>query len=410
MPTSTSFLTLQSARDLIRERSFPETTTNRVGVELEWFTTPSANPPSTAALDALLQPFTPLPCGSAITFEPGAQVELSSLPLPDCGQAITSIATDTDVVRNALAARGIGLFATGVDPDRSLQLRTDAERYVTMRAYFDHYGVRGGRMMCATASIHLNLDAGSDDEGRLRWLAAHLTGPMLIAAFANSPRAEGEITGWKSSRYDAWRSIDPGRTSPVDHHGDPADAWASYALSAQVMFIRTGLGGPGVSPGGEQCHAVDEALTLAEWVAEGHPLGYPDAGDIEYHLTTLFPPVRPRGYLELRMIDMLPDPWWRAAVALSTAIVCDPQTRSAALTACEPTEGMWEVAARCALEDAALNQSANETFDVALGALHRIGCDSETVSAAHEYVDRFTSQARTPADEQLEPHNVVEAI
>ena len=71
---------------------------------------------------------------------------------------------------------------------------------------------------------------------------------------------------------------------------------------------------------------------------------------------------------------------------------------------------MWEVAARYALEDAALNDCANETFGVALGALDRIGCDAETVAAAHEYVETFTSRARTPADEQLEPHTIVEAI
>ncbi len=403
MPTPTATLTSQSARDLIRERSFPKQTLDRVGVELEWFTTPSADPPTTASLHAILKDLEPLPCASAISFEPGAQVELSSAPCEDCGQAISSVATDTAVVRRALLAHGIRLFATGVDADRSLELRTDHERYTRMRAYFDHYGVRGGRMMCATASIHLNLDAGSDEEGRQRWLAAHVAGPTLLAAFANSPRAEGVVTGWKSSRFDAWRSIDPGRTSPVDHRGDPADAWASYALSAQLMFIRT-------SREDGDWHPVDEALTLAEWVAEGHTLGYPDAGDVEYHLTTLFPPVRPRGYLELRMIDMLSDPWWRVAVALSTAIVCDEETRTCALTSCDATQGMWEVAARYGLEDAALYDSANETFSVALTALGRIGCDEATNNAAREYVERFTSQGRTPADEQLEPRGIVEAV
>jgi glutamate--cysteine ligase len=392
MPTRTPTLDLQSARDLIRERSFPLQTRGRIGVELEWFTTPSENPPTTAKLAALLQDVQPLPGGSAITFEPGAQVELSSPPLDDCGAAITTIAADTEVVRRALAAHHIDMFAAGVDAERSLDLRTDHERYVTMRAYFDHYGVRGGRMMCATAAIHLNLDAGSDDEGCARWQAAHVAGPMFVGAFANSPRAEGVVTGWKSSRFDAWRSIDPGRTSPVDHHGDPSGAWGSYVLNAQVMFIRSA----------DHCYPVDEVLTMAEWIVDGHRLGYPTADDVTYHMTTLFPPVRPRGYLEIRMIDMLPDPWWRAAVALATAVVCDERTRRVAMACNGRVEGMWDVAARSGLEDPILNECTNETFASALTALDRIACDKGTIAAAHEYVERFTSRGLTPADEQLD--------
>ena len=67
----------------------------------------------------------------------------------------------------------------------------------------------------------------------------------------------------------------------------------------------------------------DTLLRARDWVEAGHPLGFPTADDLAYHLTTLFPPVRPKGWLELRMIDALPDPWWRVPVAVAAAWIDD---------------------------------------------------------------------------------------
>jgi glutamate--cysteine ligase len=391
MTAPTRILTLQSARDLIRECSFREATTNRVGIELEWFTTPSEDPPDVASLHALLDPLA-LPCGSTITFEPGGQVELSSAVFDTCGDAAIAIAADSAYVRRALAASGIATFAAGSDPDRTLDLRTDAPRYVAMRRYFDRYGVSGGRMMCASAAIHLNIDAGDDEEGRRRWRAAHAIGPVLAAAFANSPLVDGAPSGWKSSREAAWQRIDPTRTAAVAANGDPAAAWCEYALDANVMLIRMG----------ERCVPLDDDMSFRGWIEHGHDLGFPESDDLAYHLTTLFPPIRPRCYLELRMIDMLPDPWWRAAVAIATALVCDPVAREGAEAACAPAAGMWELAARCGMEDPVLASAARESFALALDALARAGCDAESARAAREYVQRFTMRDRSLADEQLD--------
>lgn len=379
---------------MIRERSFPRTTANRVGAELEWFTTPSFDPPDVATVTHLLSSLE-LPAGSALSFEPGGQVELSSVPFDTVGETCDALACDTRVVEAELASKGTGLFAAGLDPDRPHRLLTDAPRYVAMRRYLDTLGPAGGRMMCAAAAIHVNLDAGSDDEGRRRWRTAHLIGPMLVAAFANSPRTEEGVTGWKSSRMEAWLRLDPTRTEAVAEGGpsDPADAWAKYALDARVAFIRVA----------DRFEPLVEPLTLERWISDGHALGHPTADDVEYHLTTLFPPVRPRGYIELRMIDMLPDPWWRAAVALTTALVCDRAAQASALEACAPTEGLWDIAARCGLDDPQLRASAAACFPVALDALDRIGCDTETKAAAHAYVERYTEVGLCPADELIQP-------
>ena len=133
--------------------------------------------------------------------------------------------------------------------------------------------------------------------------------------------------------------MDPSRTGPVQRPDprprrlgsapDPVEEWLRYALDARVMMIRATpdrfvpIDGP---LGSGQ-------LTFAAWMQRGHELGWPTLDDFEYHLTTLFPPVRPRGWLELRMIDALPDPWWRVAAAVTTALLEDGDAGAAALEA-----------------------------------------------------------------------------
>ena len=386
---------LESAREFIAERSFVPSTGDLVGAELEWFTSPSADPPDIPTLEGLLRDV-PLAGGSALTFEPGGQVELSSRTATDVGTVCDALARDGDTIRDALAAAGIDTFAGGIDAARSTDLKTDATRYVAMRHYFDAYGISGGRMMCTTASIHTNVDAGHDAEGRARWVAAHTAGPMLVAAFANSPHDDG----YKSSRMNAWMHLDPSRVHPASIDGDPVDAWTDYVLASRVMFIRQD----------GRYVPLDEHLTLADWIVHGHSLGSPTTDDIAYHMTTLFPPVRAHGWLELRMVDMLPAPWWRAAIALSVAVVCDPATRDATMHACEGLGSRWDLAAKCALEDPPLHGAAVTSFTAALDALERIGCDAETVNVTNRYVERFTVPGRTPADDIIDGHTTLEAV
>lgn len=396
VPSPTRILTPQGARDLIRERSFTKRTGDRVGLELEWFTSPSDDPPAITKLEQLLREILPLPNGSAVTFEPGGQVELSSAPFTTVASACAAIDADSTIVRDRLRAAGHETFASGSDPDRSHELRTDRPRYVAMRKYFDRYGPAGGHMMCGSAAIHVNVDAGEDDEGRRRWHVAHVLGPTLTAAFANSPSVRPP--GHKSSRMRSWLQLDHTRTHAVENGADPVTDWTEYALEACVMFIRL-----------DDRYEPLDGLTFADWIDRGHPLGFPDADDLAYHLTTLFPPVRPHGnHLELRMLDMLPDPWWRAAVALTAVLVCSSELNDIVEAACAPTSGRWELAAMCALEDPPLSEAANTVFAAALPVLEGAGCDQITVAAAHDYVERFTVRGLTPADVRVA--SLMEAI
>jgi glutamate--cysteine ligase len=365
VPTKTRQLRLSEARALIAHRGFggveglPSSPT--VGVELESFTLPVADP-------AML-PRPPLPAGSRLTFEPGGQVELSSVPFPTVGAACTALATDLETLRQSFSPLGVRLVQGGLSPVAPGRL-VDAPRYQAMEAYFDSAWPEGRTMMRASASVQVNLGLGGPAHAAARWEAANQLGPLLAACFACSP-----VDGWASGRLATWLAIDEGRTAPVTLSRPPGEAWASYALDARVMFIRTGDNG--YVPLGET------PLRTLDWIEEGHPLGWPTSEDLEYHLTTLFPPVRPKGWLELRMIDSLPDPWWRVPVAVATAWIDDAEVVEVASS----SAGRWWEAARCGLADPILGSAAGRAAGAAVAGLDRVQADPQTA----DLVERWAS-------------------
>lgn len=388
MPPRTRSLTLPQAAQLIRERAFAERTGERVGLELEWLTTsPDGAEPTVKELGRLVSPLHPLPARSSITFEPGGQIEISTTAHRSCSEAVAAARTDAAAVRRALREAGIETTAVGMDPARSRVLRTNEPRYVAMRAYFDALGPDGGSMMCTTASEQINVDAGSDAEGLRRWRLANRLGPTLVAAFANSP-----FEGYRSARMAAWMATDPTRTAPVSNGANAFTCWTDYVLDARVMLVRES---EGFSP-------VTEPLSFRRWIDEGHRGAFPDEADLSYHLTTLFPPVRPRGWLEIRMVDMLPDPWWQVPALVVCALLHDEIAGAEAEAAVSGAEHLWLDAARDGLGHPALERAARACFAAALGALERGGYGHEEIETVTAYRERFVDRGRCPAEEPLE--------
>ena len=400
MPTPQPSLSPERAAELIGAcfRAPPSPAT-KVGVEIEWLTYHGATGarPDLATLEAACSVDAAghgVP-GGAVTFEPGGQVELSTPPAEGVEAACGAVAAGATALRARLAAAGVEMAAVGLDPVRTPARITTAERYVAMEAYFDRLGPVGREMMCGTAAVQVNLDLGADGPGR--WRAAHAVGPVLAAAFANSPFARGRPTGHRSTRLAIWAALDPARTAPVpagDPVEDPVADWIRYVLAAPVMLVRdAGTGGfrPGLRP-----------LPFGRWLAGDGGDGYPDEADLAYHLTTLFPPVRPRGWLEVRMIDALPEPWWRVAVAVTTALVTDDRAAAAALEACAGSSEWWPAAAHRALADPLIARAARSCFAAALDALPRIGAGAATQSQCAAYADRFVDRGRCPADDLLD--------
>lgn len=183
-----------------------------VGTELEWLVAFADDPTSRVPVQLLrdtLAAAGPLPSGSSITYEPGGQLELSSLPHlgpTACWQALT---LDTDHVRRALGSAGLVPLPTAIDPHRTPHRQLEHPRYTAMEAYFAAAGPdsaeTGPVMMTGTAALQVNLDAGHDlADAHRRWQLLHQVAPVLVATFANSPVHAGRDTGWKSGRQQVW--------------------------------------------------------------------------------------------------------------------------------------------------------------------------------------------------------------
>ncbi|MGW0610606.1 ergothioneine biosynthesis glutamate--cysteine ligase EgtA [Streptomyces sp. NPDC002788] len=395
---------------LVRGICFKTGPPRRLGVEVEWLVHELRAPqlPVTPErLEAAYAALRTLPLRSALTVEPGGQLELSSPPAASLTECIGTVSADLDAVRAVLRQDGLALVGLGHDPWHEPRRFLREPRYDAMEACLDRTGPAGRAMMCTSASLQVCLDAGHEEPGPLghvrRWWLAHHLGPVLVAAFANSPLAGGRPTGWLSTRQLQWTRIGPGRAGGPPLDADPRGAWARHVLDSPVMCVRRD-GAPWDVP---------EGLTFREWIRTGAPRP-PTREDLDYHVTTLFPPVRPRGHLELRMIDAQPgDDGWIVPLAVTAALFDDPEAAETAYRAVKPlaerTLGLpaphnplWLDAARSGLADGELREVAVTCFTTALDALPRLGAGPEVVEAVTAHLDHHVALGRCPADDLLD--------
>ncbi|GAA1458821.1 ergothioneine biosynthesis glutamate--cysteine ligase EgtA [Williamsia maris] len=358
-----------------------------IGAELEWFTrrvdSPDPSPrnraltddsprPELADLAVALgshapqsidpgSPGTPLRSGSVVSVEPGGQVELSSSPEADAPSLRAALASDEQQLRGLLATRGIemvGGAADGVRPPRRL---LTTERYRAMEETFARRGQFGRLMMCNTAAVQVAFDAGADVEKAVaRWTLLHTMGPALIAAFANSPDLHGATDQrWASQRMRAWLEIDRTRIPPPAQTVDDYTAWV---LDIPLLCVRCADGTLWSPP---------EGATLGDWMdgrLDERVGRRPTADDLDYHVSTVFPMVRPKGYLEVRYLDGQPDGLWGVPIAALAALMSGDAVAEAATEIAAPTADAWTRAARCGLDDAELRTAADRLLTLAADA------------------------------------------
>jgi glutamate--cysteine ligase len=380
----------ESAREFLMAEALTPGKIGTVGLELERHIVDLAAPASIVTWrrlhDALLdvQP----PHGSRLTVEPGGQVELSTRPAADVGGAIAALAGDDLALRGAMAAAGLGLHATGTDPVRSPVRVHPGDRYAAMATYFGSAGYAddAATMMCSTASLQINVEAGPVACWAERVAQVHRLTPTLIALSACSPLTRGQHKGVRSERGAMWQRLDPGRCAPFAGHGDPAGAWASFALAAPVMLLRD------PATGAQQ--AVRERVPLFSWLTGERRLGErsPTVADLALHTTTLFPPVRLRGFLELRLLDCVPARWWPGLAAVTVAVLDDPAAASKAAEAAERTLRRNADAARIGIKDPELGAAARGVVEAALPAV------CESLRPGVEDWAELLQSGRTPAD------------
>ncbi len=299
-----------------------------------------------------------LPSLAAVSFEPGGQLELSVRPASTLAMAADRTVEALERVNVALARRGLAAVADPVDrrrPAGTVPLQEPTERYVVMRQHFDSAGAAGAQMMCQTASLQVcvGLPGGEQSVAR-HWLAANLMGPSLAAAF--------RPVSVPDNRTAVWLAIDASRTGLTGSQVDPdrpAQAYRDFALAAEVLPV-------GMV---ERDRLRARPTTLAAWLAERDRR--PDEHDLRHHLTTLFPPVRPRGdYLETRFLDTQPLPDLVVAVTMVAVLLADAESCEsvAAVTGDDPARlaDQWSRCARLGTADPLLLATALE-----LGCLAR---------------------------------------
>ncbi|TNC25389.1 glutamate-cysteine ligase family protein [Amycolatopsis alkalitolerans] len=328
-----------------------------------------------------------LPAGSPLTLEPGGQVEISALPQESLRELERVVSADLTYLTDLLARAGFALGETGIDPHRPPTRLLTTERYATMERRFAPMGPGGVTMMCSTAGLQVCVDSGEEGGLAQRWAAVHALGPPLLAIFANSRYHAGRDTGFASARWHAVLGTERARTFAAGPTADPPAGWASRIMDTPLMLVRR-EDAPWDAPDG---------LTFADWVAGRGAAGLldpPTEADLAYHLTTMFTPVRPHGYLEVRYLDAQPRGRWLYPVALLSALLADPSTVDEVLAVCEPVLGAWERAARAGLADERIAAVARKVADLGCGALPATGLPGERIDEIGEGVQRLVHAGR----------------
>nr|WP_231643965.1 ergothioneine biosynthesis glutamate--cysteine ligase EgtA [Mycolicibacterium baixiangningiae] len=385
------FASAADAAEYITASCLHDGPVGRVGLEIEAHSYDLADPhrrPQWGEVTDAIASVPVLPGGSRITVEPGGAVELSGPPGDGPLAAITAMTADRAVLRSAFARRGLGLVLLGADPLRRPRRVNPGARYSAMEAFFSASGTGAAAafMMTSTASVQVNLDAGPRRDWAARVRLAHALGPTMIAVTANSPLLAGRFSGWSSSRQWVWGELDEARCGPVlgADGDDPASDWARYALRAPVMLVH--------SP---DPVAVPNWVPFADWADGRAILGgrRPTRADLDYHLTTLFPPVRPRRWLEIRYLDAVSDALWPAVAFTVTTLLDDLVAADIAAEATEPVATAWDRAARMGLADRRLHAAAMRC--VAAAAERAPAPLMESM----EQLMRSVEEGRSPADD-----------
>lgn len=247
----------------------------------------------------------------AISLEPGGQFELSGAPLDSIHQTCRESNAHLAQLRQIADPLGIKFLGLGASPKWTLEEtpRMPKTRYDIMRAYMPKKGKDGLDMMHRTSTIQANLDFSSEADMRKKMQVAYRLQPIATALFANSPFTNGKPNGLQSWRADIWRDVDNDRAGvlPFVFAGDFGFMdYAQWALDVPMYFVlREGRY--------RDCTHVTFRQFM-DGALEGQiPDARPNMGDWTNHLSTLFPEVRLKKFIEMRGADGGP---WRRICAL----------------------------------------------------------------------------------------------
>jgi glutamate--cysteine ligase len=271
--------------------------------------------------------------GGAISLEPGGQFELSGAPLATIHETDAELDAHFKSVKTFAAGCGIGFLTLGMNPKQRLAEipMMPKQRYAIMAKYMPKVGGHGLDMMFRTATVQANLDFSSEADMVKKLRVSLALQPVATALFANSPFTDGKLNGFLSARSEVWRDTDPARTGMLPFAFEPGmgfERYVDYALDVPMYFLKRGatyidVAGPSFRDllHGRLKAAPGERATLSDWAN---------------HLSTIFPEVRLKRYLEMRGADAGPRPMLTALPALFVGLLYDPAALDAALELIKP--------------------------------------------------------------------------
>ena len=245
-----------------------------------------------------------------ISLEPGGQFELSGAPLNTVHDTCEEVHEHLTQVREIGDRLGIGFLGLGASPvwTRAETPVMPKGRYAIMAPYMDKVGKYGRDMMFRTCTVQVNLDFGSEADMVRKLRVSLALQPIATALFANSPFLESRPNGFLSFRSEVWRDTDNARSGMLPFAFEQAmsfERYVDYALDVPMYFVMRD--GQYINTAGENFRAfLDGKLPQL-------PGEKPVAKDWADHLTTIFPEVRLKKYLEMRGTDSGP---WRRLCAL----------------------------------------------------------------------------------------------
>ena len=248
--------------------------------------------------------------GASVSLEPGGQLELAGAPLENIHQTCDEVHTHLAEAEAVTKELGAGLIGLGFDPKWQ---RADVPwmpkgRYRIMRDYMPKKGSLGLDMMLRTCTVQVNLDYASEADMVKKFRVGLALQPVATALFANSPFTEGRPNGFKSWRAQIWTDTDPDRTGMlpfVFEDGFGFERWVDYILDVPMYFVYRG--GRYLDANGQSFRDFMDGRLPAL------PGETPSLSDWADHMTTAFPEVRVKTFLEMRGADGGP---WKSLCGL----------------------------------------------------------------------------------------------
>jgi glutamate--cysteine ligase len=342
---------------------------------------------------------------ASITLEPGGQLELSGATAVDAQAADREMREHVEQVKTVAAELGIEWIAVGFRP---FGQRADVPwmpkgRYRVMREYLPTRGRLAHEMMLRTATVQANLDYADDLDAARKFRTAMGVSSLVTALYANSPIVDGKPSGFKTYRAAVWIETDPDRCGllPFAFESDELlfERYAQWALDVPMFFVYRG----GYTPAG--------GITFRQFMRDGFQGERATLADWELHLSTLFPEVRLKQYIEVRGADSGPLDLVRALPALWRGLLyvpeaCDEAWRLVAGLTMDEREQLRRdvpkggLAARAG--GRALHELVRELVAIARRGAQELG-HGEAVLL--EPLERIAREGRVPAEHVLDVYD-----